>query len=220
MLFEVFLGTSLYTVYGLYRYYDEKLKLQRGQTLSDGERLESHEGYQTMIQILKTEKEIEMPMYINTGTTGLSIPIGGGTVEKDKILVEKLVHGTDETKSKYVQLADFRYGTPKMTQVGYMNTQDQLELVARTVKLDTTTFPAKFPLYHKSLFLKDKVYMPTRWQIAGTNMAQVAAMTAKARQSNLNPVLATGFIATLTGIFFYMDPYSRREVKEKYGIVQ
>jgi hypothetical protein len=206
MLFEVFLGTSLYTGYGLYKFYDDKLKLQRGQTLSDGERLEPHDGYQTMIQILKTEKEIEMPMYINTGTTGLSIPLGGGTVERDKILVEKLVHATDETKSKYAQLADFRYGTPKLTQIGFMNTQEQLDL------------PAKFPLYHKSLFLKDKVYMPTRWQIAGTNIEQVAAMTAKARHHNMTRIIAAGFVAAVSGAMFYVDPYSRREVKERYSI--
>ena len=213
MLLETFaLSSTAATAIGLRAQYEYQALL-KGQSVR-GETIRVADGYKTLVRIAQDKARIEMPTYVNTGgnSTGISIPIGGGTVVEEEPLLHKAVH-TNETQSiTGGVIADFRF--PNKSDLRYLNTAEDVDNFCAQHAIPKYSFPITLPLKVYTITPVEKLYTSTRWRLAGSSQAQVARVSMRWRYGN--SFVALGLVAVGSGLLVAVDSWNQRRIAANY----
>ncbi len=209
MLFEVFLPSSLYFGYSVFTLYDEYLKLKRNQKLSDGEHLYSDDKYDNIIALYSNKQVFNTPFYLNTGgnSIGVGIPIGGGFSEEEETVYTKVHRNSSRNMDSDLEnytITDINDGSIINKNIYYINTIDMFKNTCDNYNIPSNKFPIKLPLkvVHMKIPENTKIWQPTKWKIAGTDIEKVAWRTAK-RRRNFG-LFATSGILTVSCMMIYL----------------
>jgi hypothetical protein len=191
MLLETWLSSGFLSaamgVYGLHLY----------KRFINGEGIDTLESPEEAICLTATERAWSSPFYINSGPSGsLSVPVGGGFYDSDKILLERTKL---TTKIVYGDNQDIRNPYKK---TWYLNTPDDLKAFTEQKGIELTSFPVtlpirvsmvKYPLAGSQV--PARIYHSPTTAIIGSNQSRVA------KSSVLQKTVGTRTGAVVAGVF-------------------
>lgn len=183
MLLETFaISSTAATALGLNAYlgYNALLKWKAS---SDGDSLRQETGFKALIQISQEKLRMDMPSYVNVGgtTTGFSLPVGGGLVVDDTVLLEKAVHTEESQSIAGSVITDFRGKSG--ASLRYLNTADDVDNFCVQHAIPKYSFPIMLPLkaYTITPSPNDTLYVSSKWRLLGSSPAAVARTATKWR---------------------------------------
>jgi hypothetical protein len=189
MLLETWLSSGFLSaamgVYGLHLY----------KRFINGEGIDVLDGPEEAVCLVATEKAWSSPFYINSGLSGsLSLPVGGGFYDSDKILLERT---KVSNKTIYGDNQDIRNPYKK---TWYLNTPDDLKAFTEQKGIELTSFPVTLPIrvsmvQYPLAGQAARIYHCPSTAILGSNQARVA------RSSVLQKTMGTKTGALTAGIF-------------------
>lgn len=125
------LGTGGYSIAGLLWPHLHTKEIER--------EISKHTQPFTYVEILQSTKEYSPPTYIELGKSSVSMPLGGGSYQREKSLLT-FIHKHDTGSGQYsVESLD-------ATERAYINTPLQLETFLHTYKVDQQIAPFSLPL--------------------------------------------------------------------------
>jgi hypothetical protein len=224
MLLETLFGTSVYGIAKIFQYTIAKQRLESGETLKSGTRLEPLTGYEKCIQLFAKEQTYDAPMYINTNWSapGIGIPIGGSISSEFKEIYSTLYGGQEKpTQTNW----DFKLQGID-SNVSYINTsEDYNNFLTSNSFIDKHSFPVSLPLQVQTYKLDPTA---TLWKVRRgyliSNSRPIAVCNGALYHTFRGwrkPVsVAVGFVWITTSIVCFMTWHTRDGAKQQLERIQ
>lgn len=215
MLLETWFISSLYTAYGLTKYFLDSQRLvsktSLHPSLQTADTLEEvNPPVEKCIELSSNVKEWNPPVYMNLGSSvGVGVPISGGYSDDMKTIATfvKPKSGTDLITPSSMRILDLERPADKQY---WLNTPDCLKEYISQNSIHSSSFPAVLPMFVREFTAPSntRMFKHKDTGIMGSDILAVAKAVATKRHFKNTPFIMSASLAGCTTLYIMITWYS------------